>query len=718
MSDLNSFLRGKRVRIADDDPVIRSVACAALEAIGLEVDESPDGEHALRALELQPPDLLVLDVEMPGADGITCCRRLRQTAWGAEIPVMVLTGHSDGETIESAFEAGATDFVTKPLDPQLLQHRVRFVLQSSDAASGLRRTLDELRHSQHRLATAQHMASLGNWEWTPDSGEMLWSEEMYRILGAVAAPGAATYEALMAAVHPEDRAELENAMQRAALEGKSWSLDHRIVARDGEERFVHHQAIVRADALGEAERVAGIIQDLTERRRAEEEIRYLSYYDAITGLPNRRMFEETLRHGLVQARRHERILGLLFIDLDRFKRVNETLGRMAGDELLQGVAGRLQESVRTTDHVGTRRQERPDNLSRMGSDEFTVVLTELRSPDDASLVAHRVQEALKVAFHIGGQEIFMSASVGIALFPSDGPDAETMLARANTAMHHAKSEGPGLYRFFNASMNVRAMRNLQLEAGLRKALERDEIVLHYQPLHSVATGQVTELEALARWNSEELGAVTPAEFIPIAEETGLIEPLGEWILRTACAQLQQWRRAGLPPVRVAVNVSSLQFREQGMAEMVRRALRDFELDPADLRLELTESALFGDDPNVIQAMRALKELGVGLALDDFGTGYSSLSYLVRFPIDTIKIDRSFVTNVGADPQADAMIAAVVGMARRLGLTVTAEGVETAEQKAFLGAEGCDTLQGYLLGRPVDAAAITEILRAAAQTPGS
>lgn len=715
MSKMDESLNGKRVLIVDDDPVIRTVAARSLEAIGLVAQECEDGAQAIAAIEASLPDLILLDVEMPGLDGFATCAILRENNAWAEIPVMIATGHTDMATIEQAFDAGATDFITKPLDPQLLQHRARFVLHASQDAAELRQSLADLRHSRAGLATAQRMARVGSWEWTPGTDEMLWSEEVYRILGIEPAAGASSLDALLGRIHPDDRAAVDKAMQQATLEGRSWDLEHRLLLDGKAERVVHHQSAVRPDSLTGCEIITGTIQDITERRRAEEEIRYLSFYDSVTGLPNRKMFDEGLRHSLVGARRHERILGLLFINLDRFSRINETLGRAAGDELLTVVASRLQTCIRNTDRIGSRRHERGDNLSRIAGDEFTIVLTEMRAPADASLVANRIQESLRKPILIGGQEIFMSAAVGISMFPADGTDAESMMAHANTAMHHAKAEGPGLSRFFDASMNAHAMRNLQLEVSLRKALESDELSLHYQPLHSTVTGEITSFEALARWNSEEFGPIPPSEFIPLAEETGLICPMGEWILRKACEQTRAWRRAGLSPVPVAVNISSLQFVEQGVVEMVRRALRDFELAPNDLELELTESALFGDDPAVIQAMRALKDLGIRLALDDFGTGYSSLSYLVRFPIDKIKIDRSFVMKVGSDAQSDAMIAAVVAMARRLELSVTAEGVETEEQKAFLGAEGCDTLQGYLLGRPLDVEDATRLLEGRSRT---
>jgi diguanylate cyclase (GGDEF)-like protein/PAS domain S-box-containing protein len=627
-----------------------------------------------------------------------------------EIPILIATSSMDSETIQRAFEAGATDVIKKPVDWQLLQHRVRFVMRASNAFSEVQHTLSELRVSEERLAKAQRLAHVGSWEWIPGSVEMLWSEEVYRILGIEFRAGASTYEAFMRVVHPDDRTVVDKAMRDLIHESRSLHLDHRIVLPSGSQRVIHQQAELVSGPAGAAELVSGTIQDITDRARAAEQIRLLAYYDSLTGLPNRKMLSQSLNRALESARRRDTTVALLFLGLDRFKRVNDTLGLMVGDELLKAVAARLMACVRQTDSVGRAKREGDAAVSRLGGDEFTVVLNDLGSSEQAAYVARRILEALRSPLSLNREELVMNASIGIAVYPTDGLDAEALLRKADTALHHAKVAGGGVYQFFSESMNERATRNLRLESGLRAALKRDELELHYQPLLDVRSRAVTGVEALARWTSEECGPVPPNEFIPLAEETGLIDTLGEWALRTACAQGCAWDRAGFRPLQLSVNISSHQVRKPETVEIVERALRESCLDPGRLELEITESALIGDEPGVVETLDGLKRLGIRLALDDFGTGYSSLSYLVRFPIDTLKIDRSFVSRIGTDEQSRAIIAAVVAMAHRLDLSVTAEGVETPEQEAFLRAEGCDFLQGYLFSRPIEPNALFALLQ--------
>jgi diguanylate cyclase (GGDEF)-like protein len=710
MSDASGQTKRPRVLIVDDDPVTRHLAGEALFAAGFEAEEAEDGERALLAADASYPDLVLLDVEMPGLNGFETCTELRRRSAGSEVPILIVTSSTDAETIERAFEAGATDFVSKPVDWQLLQHRVRFVMRASDAFSEVQDTLSELRVSQERLAKAQRLAHIGSWEWLPGSVEMLWSEEVYRILGIELRAGASTYEAFMRVIHPDDRPVVDKAMRDLIHEAQPLHLDHRIVLPGGAQRVIHQQAELVGGPGGAAELVSGTIQDITDRARAAEQIRLLAYYDSLTGLPNRKMLTQTLNRALESARRRESTIALLFLGLDRFKRINDTLGLMVGDELLKAVAARMMSCVRQTDSVGRAHPEDDAAVSRLGGDEFTVVLNDLGSSEQASYVARRILEALRSPLSLNGQELVMSASIGIAVYPTDGADAEALLRKADTALHHAKVAGGGVYQFFSESMNERATRNLRLESGLRAALKRDELKLHYQPLLDVRTDAFTGVEALARWTSEECGPVPPNEFIPLAEETGLIETLGEWALRTACAQGRGWDQAGLDPLRVSVNISSQQVRKPGTVEIVERVLRESHLDPSRLELEITESVLIGDEPGVSETLDGLKRLGIRLALDDFGTGYSSLSYLVRFPIDTIKIDRSFVSRIGTDEQAQAIVAAVVAMAHRMNLSVTAEGVETPEQEAFLRAEGCDVLQGYLFSRPIEPDALFTLLQ--------
>ncbi len=696
-----------RILIVDHDPVVRAAVAESLSAASFAVVEAESGSQALEIFDESAPDLVVLGVEMPGLGGIETCALLRQRPHGEQVPVLIATGLTDSETIDRAFKAGVTDFIETPIDTNLLQHRIRFMLRASRALSDLSHSLSHLRDSRERLANAQRLARIGNWEWEPAEAEMLWSEEVYRIFGLEQRAGVASYEALIEVVHPDDRDAVEKALREASCEGTAMSLDHRIVTASGAERAIHHQAEIGHGPGGAADRIYGTNQDITDRTRAQEKIRYLAYYDGLTGLPNRRMLSDHLERVLDNARRQNRMAALLFLDLDRFKRVNDTLGHTIGDELLRAVASRMIACLRQSDQVG-RNGRNSATVSRLGGDEFTAVLTELPSSSAVEIVARRILNALRPPFTLHGHEIVMSASIGIAMFPSDGTNAGSLLRSADTAMHHAKEAGGESYRFFSESMNERAMRNLRIENGLRSALDRNEIHIEYQPLIDSGTGRVSGAEALLRWNSPEFGSVSPGEFISIAEESGLIGELGEWVLRTACAQVQRWRTAH-PDLRIAVNVSSHQVRKPGLPQIVDAALRDSGLDPAHLELEITESALLGNEACVVNTLNQLKDMGVRLALDDFGTGFSSLSHLVHFPIDTLKIDQSFVHDIGG-PQSGVVIAAVLAMAHRLQLSVTAEGVETREQEEFLRTEGCDRFQGYRFSRPLSPEAFEALLR--------
>jgi diguanylate cyclase (GGDEF)-like protein len=435
--------------------------------------------------------------------------------------------------------------------------------------------------------------------------------------------------------------------------------------------------------------------------RTLEENRVLARYDSLTNLPNRHLFKDRLEQALLAARRRNRLVATCFLDLDGFKRVNDTFGHSLGDVLLCEVSKRLVGRVRLTDSLARPESGEADAaISRLGGDEFTFLLTDIADAQDAARVAGRILEAFEKPFLIDEHEVFTTASIGIAVYPFDGTDSETLLRNADTAMYSAKERGRNNFQFYAKSMNALALRKLDLESRLRGALERDELSLHYQPVRDTETGRLTGAEALLRWQDAEMGAMSPAEFIPIAEETSLIGPIGEWVLRTACAQSRAWQTAGFRPIRLSVNLSGHQIRQPNLIETVAQCLADSGLDAGWLELEITESTIMQDDEVTTTTFRKLHEMGIGLALDDFGTGYSSLSYLRRFPLDRVKIDRSFVREVTTSSDDAALAAAIIAMVHSLGLGVVAEGVETLEQAEFLRERSCDELQGFLFSPAV------------------
>jgi len=427
----------------------------------------------------------------------------------------------------------------------------------------------------------------------------------------------------------------------------------------------------------------------------------LAQFDALTGLPNRRLFKDRAEQALLLAKREQKLFATCFLDLDAFKRVNDTLGHSVGDELLVEVAKRLQGLVRRTDSI-TRHEESDTEIgvARLGGDEFTLLLTGISNVLDADRITRRVLEALRVPFLINDHELFVTVSIGTSIYPFDGEDIETLLKNADTAMYHAKEQGRNNCKFFSESMNEDSERKLDLEERLRRALTNDELSVHYQPIRNAESGRVVAAEALIRWHEPELGWISPEEFIPVAEDSGLIDRVGNWVLSTACKQSRSWREAGFQPIRIAVNISGHQVRKSDFVEKVRAALEESQLSATEIELEITESTIMQDDKMIDASFAALHEFGISLALDDFGTGYSSLTYLRRFPISRVKIDRSFVEGIPADQDNLALTAAIISMSHHLMMSVVGEGVETEEQAQSLRELGCEELQGFLFSPPV------------------
>lgn len=556
-----------------------------------------------------------------------------------------------------------------------------------------RRQMEEaLRESEASLALAQRVAHIGNWDWDIPHNRLRWSDEVYRIFGLAPRAFDADYDAFLRAVHPDDRQLVTHAVERALGRRAPYDIDHRIVLPDGSERVVHEQAEVTWDAKGEPIRMFGTVQDITERVKAEQRLSFLAHYDGLTGLPNRVLLNDRLRQAMIEADRHERLVAVFFLDLDRFKTINDTLGHEAGDTLLKAVAQRLTATVR-----------RGDTLARLGGDEFTLVLADMVNVQDAATLAQKVLDSFSTPFVIDNRELFVTASIGVTVYPFDDNSIEGLLKNADTAMYHAKERGRNAYQFYSTEMNGQAFKRLTLHNALRRALERGELALHYQAQVDLRSGRVTGVEALLRWQHPELGLIPPDDFIPLAEETGLIVPIGEWVLRTACRQARIWQQRFAADLRMAVNVSTRQLQQPDIAQVIVDILHETGVRPDTIELELTETLLMQNVEAALPTLRRIHAAGIGLAIDDFGVGFSSLSYLRQLPIDAVKIDRSFVRDLTVDPDDAALVAAIIAMAHSLKLEVIAEAVETREQLAFLHAEGCDQMQGFLFLPPLSAA---------------
>jgi predicted signal transduction protein with EAL and GGDEF domain len=575
-----------KVLVCDDDANVRMLTRRCLEADGMQVVEAASGADAVELFLESRPDLVFLDVEMPGMSGLEVCRRLRAMPQGESIPIMIVTGSDDRQSIDDGYEAGATQYKTKPVNWSLLSRDVQYMLRASNAFNAL--------------------------------------------------------------------------------------------------------------------------------KRQEDRLRYLAYFDPLTNLPNRRSFTEQLNRILKQARVQNTNAALLFIDLDNFKRINDSIGHGRGDRLLVEIARRLTLELRQEDaisYMSDRDEYEHDGsteIARLGGDEFTVVLSDIDNMSDVEAVARRVLQRLSEPIPLQTHKPVVTPSIGIAIFPVDGADPDTLVRNADTAMYAAKAQGRSCYRFYNEQMNALAVEHLKLEEELRDSIQQGNLELYYQPQVDTQSGRITSLEALIRWPHKQRGMVMPGEFIPVAERTGLIADLGDWIMQEAARQSSAWESAGLKGFRICINVSPLQFNQPHFVDSVERFLKDTGMSPDKLEFELTESAIMTDAATNIERLTALKKLGIKLAVDDFGTGYSSLNYLRRFPIDTLKIDQSFVSDV-TNADGEGIVDAILALARTLGLQVIAEGVETEEQVNYLMERHCDMLQGYYFSHPLPAAEIPGLI---------
>lgn len=804
--------------MVDDDPTVRLLADQVLTDHGFRVVEADDGESGLHAFKENLPDLVLLDVVMPRRDGYSVCTAIRAESIGRHTPILIMTGLDDQAAIQRAYQVGATDFITKPVQWGVLGHRVRYLLRAGKALKDVstseanvrglvnalpdglcrisagghlldykpaRNPLAVLDHAQghlgepyakifpvefnaalDRLLAANRdgsgprmedvtfpdgkgenlvlelRASPAAEDWivlVRDVTERVRSEEQLRklstaveqspvsvmittvdgridyvnakfceVTGYTAVEVRGQTPKVLQSGHTKQE-EYDELLQRISA-GDTWEGEFRNRRKDGSFYWEHASIAPIVDTRGRVTHYLAVKEDITERKSQEKRIRQLAYCDTLTGLPNRVYFREEATRMLALALRAGGRAAVCMMDLDDFRRVNDTLGHKAGDLLLERVAERVQKCLRTSDLSARMAADDGMSVARLGGDEFALLLSSIGNGEHVGTVARRVLESLNKPFEIEGHELFVGASIGIAVYPQDGEDIDTLLKNADTAMYQAKRQNRGDFHLYSQELHHNALQRLSMEGELRRALEKEEFLLYYQPQFDSHTLQPVGVEALIRWQSQDRGLVPPNLFLPIAEEFGLIGPIGHWVIEEALRQTKVWQAEGLGSLVMGVNLSGRQFRQKDFPKQLNVLLDRSGVDSNLINFELTEGILMQAVDETLRILRVIKERGAKISVDDFGTGYSSLSYLRQFPLDTLKVDKSFVDGLITDVNDAAITAAIVRMAHSLNLEVVAEGVEKDEQLKMLAGLGCDLVQGYLLGRPLPAADLVQHLR--------
>lgn len=676
-----------RLLIVDDNELNRDMFARRLERKGYQAFVADSARGLAERVRQSGAELVLLDIEMPDVSGLDALRTLRDAYSPIELPIIMVTAKTQSDDIVKALAAGANDYVTKPIDFAVAVARIATQLS-------LKRAQEALKESEERYALAARGSNDGLWDWNVAANVVHFSSRWKAMLGFQENEIGQSPEEWTERIHDADRQRVKQELAaHQAGATPHFESEHRMLHKDGTFRWMLSRGLAVFDASGKASRMAGSQTDITEGKVS----------DPLTGLPNRLLFVDRVGRLIKHSkRRKSHDFATLFMDLDGFKMINDSLGHLIGDQLLIGVANRLEKCLRATDTVA--RLGESFTVARLGGDEFTVLLEDLKEPDDAKRAADRLMKALEAPFHLGGKEVYTSLSIGIALGSPAYEQAEEILRDADTAMYRAKSLGKARYEVFDADMRADVIARLQLETDLRHALERGEFRNFYQPIVMLATGEIAGFEALLRWQHPTRGMLGPEEFIVAAEETGLIRELGWWNLQEACRQIRQWRGGSdaNSNLVISVNLSPKQFLQPNLVADIGAMLHELALPPEALKLEITESAVMGDPAGAVTMLQQMKLLGIQLAIDDFGTGYSSLSYLHRFPLDTLKIDRSFISGMSNAGEGMDIARTILPMADTLQLDVIAEGVETVEQVALLKKLKCKYGQGYYFSRPLSA----------------
>ena len=671
------------ILVVDDDAGIRLLAGVSLKNAGYDTIEAANGEEGVAAFDAHRPDLILMDAVMPGMDGFSATREIRKLPCGERVPIVMMTGLDDLDSIHQAYGEGVTDFVVKPIHWVVLGYRVGYILRANRAFLELARSEEKTRALMRAIpdlifrfgedGIVLDMVAGGE-KGVSSSDRQLTGRSLPEVLPAGAAEQAPWYA---------EEARRTGAVQRFEYELSSGSESRHFEAQvvsvmDGETLFIS--------------------RDMTERKRVEERLAYMAYHDALTGLANRVTFKEGLEREIANAKRRKEVVGVVLFDLDRFKEVNDTLGHAAGDRLLIAVAERLKSVVRETDTV-----------ARISGDEFTVILPGQVDPRGAIEACRRIRESFSAPFVLDGQLVNVTASLGISVYPHDGDTPDALVKNADIAMFRAKAEGRDTYKAFSEEMSVAVAERAQIEKGLRAAIEKNEFVVHYQPVIDLKSGRIVGAEGLVRWQSPGRGLVPPMQFIPLAEETGTIIPISEWVLRTAYRQAMEWKARWRSPFRMAVNVSARLFQKYDLPATILEILERTGIEPESLELEITESIAMQNLESTLKTLWKLHQFSIQVAMDDFGTGYSSLACLRKLPIHTLKIDRAFIGEMDRNPEDQTIVKAILAMAGALNIKVVAEGVERAEQRDLLKEFGCHQAQGFFFSRPVPAEEFARLL---------
>ena len=687
--------RGAVVLVVDDDATMRFLIREVLQQASFQVIEAENGQQALDLFEQVIPDIVLMDVSMPGKDGYATCLEIRQMPHGRYLPILMATGFDDMVSVNRAYSAGATDFLIKPINWTVLGHRVRYMLRS---ARGLEQLRESQKNSQALIDglpdTIVRISANGvvlDYKVGDDSSLRIDKESVVgHKIDTLLPPG----------LGKEINGLLVQVFKTSEPVTKEFTLQFE------DKKYVYEGRFVK---IGKYEIVC-ILRDITDRRKVEEEIRFLAYNDSLTMLPNRSFFNEWVNNRLDYLSSSTGYLSVFILDLDNFKQINDTLGHHIGDSLLKNVAIRLQQAI---DIICDLDKDHSDDceflLSRFGSDEFAVVFSSNKKVIPVDSIAKQLKNEFGHAVILQGHEVFITVSIGVASYPADGNELHTLIKNADTALHHSKRNGQNHYSLYSHRMNARSLERLTLENSLRKALAANEFFLCYQPQVNLNTGKIIGAEALIRWQHPEKGIISPEGFIPMAENTGLINSIGEWVLLEACTQMKKWLDQGFSLKRMAINLSSVQFQQADFMKIIREVIASTGLLSSYIELELTETSVMRNAEKSISLLHDIREEGMALSVDDFGTGYSSLSYLKRFPINALKIDRSFIQDLQNNPDDAAITFSIIAMAHNLNLKVIAEGVENEEQLKLLRLHHCDEGQGFLFGHPLVADEFIKLL---------